>query len=73
MQLSEQLKTVDEFEDLKETIVRMRSETNFLLEIFRKEMIATPVPGIQASWVREKMCPLCLFMDEVDKIHRAFH
>ncbi|KAI4584857.1 hypothetical protein MJG53_006391 [Ovis ammon polii x Ovis aries] len=32
MQLSEQLKTVDEFEDLKETIVRMRSETNFLLE-----------------------------------------
>ena len=32
MQLSEQLKTVDEFEDLKETIVRMRNETNLLLE-----------------------------------------
>ncbi|KAB0342537.1 hypothetical protein FD754_019463 [Muntiacus muntjak] len=32
MQLSEQLKTVDEFEDLKETILRMRNETNLLLE-----------------------------------------
>ena len=62
MQLSEQLKTVDEFEDLKETIEGGVKQTSYL-KIFRKEMICTPVPGMQASWVREKMYLNCLFMD----------
>jgi hypothetical protein len=42
MQLSEQLKTVYEFQDLKETIARMRKETDLLLENLRKEIDLQP-------------------------------
>ncbi|XP_036926552.1 laminin subunit beta-4 isoform X1 [Sturnira hondurensis] len=38
MQLSEQLKTVYEFQDLKETIIKMTNESNFLFENLQEEI-----------------------------------
>uniref|UniRef100_A0A8C3WP70 Laminin subunit beta 4 n=1 Tax=Catagonus wagneri TaxID=51154 RepID=A0A8C3WP70_9CETA len=38
MQLNEQLKTVSEFQDLKETLVRMSNEANLLLEDLQEEI-----------------------------------
>lgn len=38
MQLREQLKTVYEFQDLKQTIVKMKNETDLLFENLQEEI-----------------------------------
>lgn len=73
MQLSEQLKTVDEFEHLKETILRMRNETNLLLEDLQ-EGNDLHFGAWNASLMSKRKCTLTVFFwTEADKIHSAFH
>ena len=72
MHLSEQLKTVDEFEDLKETIVRMRNETNLLLEDLQEGNDLHFGAWNASLMGKQKMYLIC-FWTEADKIHSAFH
>lgn len=72
MQLSLQLKAVHEFQDLKETMVRMKSEADLLFEDLRKE-IDLRSRAHTANIMGKRENAHQRLWTKVDEIHSAFH
>lgn len=74
MQLSEQLKTVYEFQDLKETIIKMMNESDLLLENLQEEInLHSSACNASIMGKRENTLQLSVSGLNVYKIHSAFH